>query len=462
MINIYITLGTFLFSLIYIFIGPSIYKIPRVVLGPIFSTIIILVLTQSSISDLVLVIGSKYQIVLLILSFAFMANSLDESGFFEFCSFKIVKYANGNGTRLIIFFYLMTSTLTYFTSNDIVILSVTPILLYVGRHADIKDMVPYLIIQFVAANTLSMGLYIGSPTNIVIADAMGINFLTYFIWMFLPTFTAGCITIIILYIVFVSHPILGHKVILNYRVPEKAFTVRSSKEMMIKVIGFSLCLIIFTFSDYLAIQIWEISSIFGFMFLLLDLSIFRNKPKIGKSNDDPEVEKIISVFQKFKHMFSRIPFVIVPFVFGYFFMVFNLTSFGITQFIADKLDVILHFSLLKIGLFFGFFSALIVNIMNDIPSTVFLADMISTMNIESPLVSQVVILSSLVGSNVGCYVTFIGALAGIMWFKILSDNSGIKTILPTKLIFTLYGLLFAPIVILGSVVVVVLQVIAFW
>jgi Na+/H+ antiporter NhaD/arsenite permease-like protein len=47
-----------------------------------------------------------------------------------------------------------------------------------------------LLGQFIAASTLSMGLLIGSPTNIIIVDAMEIDLFTYFSIMMIPAVTA--------------------------------------------------------------------------------------------------------------------------------------------------------------------------------------------------------------------------------------------------------------------------------
>ncbi len=54
--------------------------------------------------------------------------------------------------------------------------------------------------QFIAANTLSMRLLIGSPTNIIIVDAMKIDFFTYFSIMIIPAVTAFTSSLLLIYI----------------------------------------------------------------------------------------------------------------------------------------------------------------------------------------------------------------------------------------------------------------------
>lgn len=114
-------------------------------------------------------------IILLILSFAYLSISLDISGFFKAAATYVVGLARGNGHRLLIYVYLLCSCLTYFTSNDIVILSMTPLLMHVGDCSSIRDAVPLLVTQYIAANTASMGLLVGSPSNIILGEGVGLG-----------------------------------------------------------------------------------------------------------------------------------------------------------------------------------------------------------------------------------------------------------------------------------------------
>lgn len=61
---------------------------------------------------------------------------------------------------------------------------------------------PYLFGEFVAANTWSMMLIIGNPTNIYLATANGIGFGTYTAHMLLPTLFAGITAFLLLLMIF--------------------------------------------------------------------------------------------------------------------------------------------------------------------------------------------------------------------------------------------------------------------
>jgi len=317
------------------------------------------VLAPGQVLDTVL---SHYDIVFLILSFAFLSISLDRSGFFEFCSLRIVRFANGNGLKLLIFLYLLCSILTFFTSNDIVIISMTPIILYVGKHARIRNLIPLLLSQFIAANTLSMGLYIGSPTNIVLGDATEMTFRKFLGWMFFPSVVSCAVTLIMILLVFHFIPLRGNRMQAQFVVPERAMTVRSSFSMWVKVSIFAVCLLFLTISSEIHVDLWVICLAAAIIMLIYDICLLREH-----ADSFPVFIKTIS---------RRMPWPIAPFVLCFFSMVEALSRTGFTDRAAIALAQFGKGSILKLSLVFGYVSAFAVNFMNDIPSTVFWANMV--------------------------------------------------------------------------------------
>jgi Na+/H+ antiporter NhaD/arsenite permease-like protein len=82
---------------------------------------------------------------------------------------------------------------------QIVILTLTPIIIECCRNLGL-DPFPLLMGQFVAANTLSIALIIGNPTNLIIAGAQGITFAEYLKWMLLPAIVAAITCFAALYL----------------------------------------------------------------------------------------------------------------------------------------------------------------------------------------------------------------------------------------------------------------------
>ncbi len=116
------------------------------------------------------------------------------------------------GTRLFSYFFLFSAALTILTSNDIVILTLTPIIAALASYAKI-DPTPALFGQFFAANILSLELFIGNPTNIIVAEAYGLSFLGYSVWMASVGIFAGIICFALLMLVF------RHEIPITFRVP---------------------------------------------------------------------------------------------------------------------------------------------------------------------------------------------------------------------------------------------------
>src|SRR5690606_27705552 len=92
--------------------------------------------------------------------------------------------------KIFIAVYFLTGILTVFTSNDVVILTLTPFVIYFSKHVKINP-IPYLFSILTASNTFSIILIIGNPTNIYIASTLNVDFFEYLKVMFLPGLVAG-------------------------------------------------------------------------------------------------------------------------------------------------------------------------------------------------------------------------------------------------------------------------------
>ena len=141
------------------------------------------------------------KIIILFFSMTVLSIFLDEVGLFKYLANVAAKKAKNNQYMLFTIFYLLTATLTIFTSNDIVILTFTPFICFFCKNSKINP-IPYLVAEFSAANTWSLMLIIGNPTNIYLATSAGIGFFDYFKTMAIPTVCAGLIEYIVLFLVF--------------------------------------------------------------------------------------------------------------------------------------------------------------------------------------------------------------------------------------------------------------------
>ena len=155
-------------------------------------------ISQALLSDSAI---NPLKILVLFLSMTILSIYLDEQGFFRYLANVTLRRARASQMKMFVYLYLIVSVLTVFTSNDVIILSFTPFICYFSKNARINP-IPYLATEFVAANTWSMALIIGNPTNIYIGTAYGIQFVDYFRVMFLPTLLAGSVSFLLLLLLF--------------------------------------------------------------------------------------------------------------------------------------------------------------------------------------------------------------------------------------------------------------------
>jgi len=133
-----------------------------------------------------------YAIIILFFSLAYVCVSLDMTGIFDFLAIKTVKATKGKGHKLFFSFFLLSAALSVLTSNDIVVLTLTPIICALASYAKI-DPTAILFAQFFGAHLSSVMLFTSNPTNIIVAEAYGLSFLGYSKWMALVGVVAGAV-----------------------------------------------------------------------------------------------------------------------------------------------------------------------------------------------------------------------------------------------------------------------------
>ncbi|KAG0268856.1 hypothetical protein DFQ27_005451 [Actinomortierella ambigua] len=143
-----------------------------------------------------------YAVMVLFMSLAYICISLDMTGIFQYAAFWIAQRANGSGQRVFFSFFILSTLMSGLASNDVVVLTMTPFLIYFAGAVNLDQPVAFLMAEFQTANIASMALYIGNPTNVVASQAYKISFLEYSAWMLLPCFACVIACYAMLRIVF--------------------------------------------------------------------------------------------------------------------------------------------------------------------------------------------------------------------------------------------------------------------
>ena len=329
------------------------------------------------------------KILVLFLSMTVLSVFLDELGFFRFLAGFALRHSHGGQKRLFFSLYFTVALLTVFTSNDVIVLSFTPFICYFAKEAKIDPM-PYLAAEFVAANTWSMALIIGNPTNIYLATAAGINFFNYLKISILPTLAAGGVSLAFLYLLFhkkLALPISG---------TAEQTKITDKPALIIGVVHLAVCTVLLAISSYVGIELWLIAlcSVGSLFIAYLILCLCKK-------------ERPRTLWGCVK----RAPWQLVPFLLAMFVMTEALAQQGTTAAIAEFLGS--EWDVFK----YGGLSFLSSNLINNIPMSVLFSSMLSAAEAGTGAV-----FATVIGSNLGAFFTPIGALAGLMFSSILSEH----------------------------------------
>lgn len=347
------------------------------------------------------------EILILFISMVFLSVVLDEVGFFKYLATLAVKKAKNSQFAMFIILFFMVSILTIFTSNDIIVITFTPFIIFFCKNTKISP-IPYLVAEFVAANTWSMLLIIGNPTNIYLATSFNIDFFTYIKYMFLPTIFAGITSLLIMLLIFKNK--LKQKLDSNI----SSDHILDKNIFIISLILLIICIILLAISSFINLSMWIISlTSAGILLIFLTIYCIFNKDK----------RYIL------KESIFRLPFNLIPLLLSMFVIVLTLHQYDITTYIFNLLNTSQPI------LTFGLSSFVFANLTNNIPMSILYVHIIKNFTNISPQA----IYSSIISSNIAAYFTPIGALAGIMWMSILRKNDVEFSFLK----FSIYGSIIA-------------------
>lgn len=332
------------------------------------------------------------KILVLFFSMTMISVVLDELGLFHYLASLASRKAKGNQHSLFLLLYLLTSILTVFTSNDVVILTLTPFICFFSKRSKINP-IPYLVAEFVAANTWSLMFVIGNPTNIYLATSSGITFMDYFKIMAIPTIAAGLVELFLLLLIFHKHlqkPLQSS---------EENYKIKDLVPVVVGLIDLFICLVFLIISSYIGFEMWLVSLICATTLLVFMLiySIFKRE----------NIEHV-------KETGKRLPYQLIPFFISMFVIVVALNKQGITENLGQLLGSN------NTMWVYGYSSFVASNLINNIPMSILYTNLTSSLSGTAQLKG---VYGSIIGSNIGAFLTSIGALAGIMFSSLVNQNN---------------------------------------
>ena len=347
------------------------------------------------------------KLITLFISMTMLSIYLNEIGVFEKLAFYLLSKVKTNQFIIFTVFSIMVAVLTIFVSNDVIILTLTPLSIYFAKNAKINPL-PYVFSVLVFANTFSMILMIGNPTNIYLSLNQNITFLNYFKVMIIPSIFIGMVSFFMLALVFRKE-----------LKKELTHTVNQTKniskpELIIGLSHMLFCLILLIFSNLIELPMWLITFITALSLLIIS-TIYYTKTKKDKT--------------PLLHTIKKAPWSFLPLILGMYVLVEALKQQNIH---LHLLEILNQYPTIYS---FGITSFISSNLMNNLPMSMFYALIIE--NLEQGLILKAT-YSTIIGANLGVLLTPMGALAGLMWFDLVKkENIKINIKIYVKKLFIL-------------------------
>ncbi|KAJ7216582.1 hypothetical protein GGX14DRAFT_442096 [Mycena pura] len=425
-----------------------------------------------------------YNILILFFSLAYMAITLDISGVLQAAAFWVSNKGGTNGRKLYFYFYVMLTLLSVCLGNDPIILSGTVFLIYYTRGVDLEPF-PWLMAEFASANTASMVLVVGNPTNVVVCEGFGINFAAFTLYTILIFLACNVVCYFAL-----AFQFRDVKYIPRQMKPIEKFDVQAAiRDPVSACVGSALlfsCIVVIMVTSFFKVDVWEIALPFAAAKFIFDLAwdyyrYTRPKPSsTGEAKSDLEVSPddtdfnmqramtmqstvgrrstfassgpasmtesqtlqdsspkgnwlqrtkdavYIPLALRFPVFFTalpRLPFALVPFAFSQFILIEALSHQGWIEVFGHWLSRASHGQIHPTVWLIGVLGVILCNVAGtNIGATILLTKIVRAAALPAHT-TRAAGVSLALASNIGAVsATFSASLAGLLWKTILKQK----------------------------------------
>jgi Na+/H+ antiporter NhaD/arsenite permease-like protein len=211
-----------------------------------------------------------YNILILFFSLAYMAITLDITGILQAAAFWVSNKGGSNGYKLYFYFYIMFTAISAVIGNDPVILSGTVFLVYYTKAVEVKPLA-WLFAEFAVANTASMILFVGNPTNVVICEGFSINNVAYTAYSIFPFFACNIVCLFVLAFQFRDSKYIPRKLNNTSNLDPRSVLL-DPVSAWVGSISLITCLVVILVVSFFHIDVWMISLPFALAKFVYDLA----------------------------------------------------------------------------------------------------------------------------------------------------------------------------------------------
>ena len=325
---------------------------------------------------------------------------LDEAGFFEWAALHVARWGGGSGRKLFAFIVLLGAAVSALFANDGAALIITPIvitMLLALRFTPAATLAFVMAAGFIA-DTASLPFVVSNLVNIVSADYFNLSFNQYAAVMVPVNFVSIAASLAML-LWFFRKDVPATYALNELKQPKEAIRDHATFAAGWWVLG--LLLLGFFVIEPLGVPISVIAAVCA---VLLYLIAARGQ--------------VISTTKVLKEA----PWQVVVFSLGMYLVVYGLKNDGLTNYIAQLLNIFAAQGLWTATLGTGLLTALLSSIMNNMPTVLVGALSIDAAGVDG-VIQQAMVYANVIGADLGPKITPIGSLATLLWLHVLARKN---------------------------------------
>lgn len=329
---------------------------------------------------------------------------LDEAGFFEWAALHVARWGNGSTRKLFAFIILLGAAVSALFANDGAALILTPIviaMLLALRFSPAATLAFVMAAGFIA-DTASLPLVVSNLVNIVSADYFDIGFSEYASVM-VPVNLVSVAATLAMLLWFFRKDLPRTYDLDQLKAPEaairdKATFVAGWGVLVLLLIGFFVI-------EPLGVPISAIAAVCA---LILYLIAARGH--------------VIST----RKVLKEAPWQVVVFSLGMYLVVYGLRNAGLTDYLAQVLNVFAGYGIWGASIGTGLLAAGLSSVMNNMPTV--LVGALSIHSAEATgVVREAMVYANIIGCDLGPKITPIGSLATLLWLHVLARKNIVIT-----------------------------------